>query len=118
MAVARGGKSILVVSHNPELADVRKRVLEEEGYQVLPADNLEAVRSACENGNIDLVIIGYSLPPSDKRRVALAARENCKVPVLELFQGEEPDLLRETWLYYSQMADDLVRAVRHVFASR
>jgi hypothetical protein len=68
----RGGpqkKTILVVSLSPEQADVRKRVLEAAGYRVIAAKTVVNVITTCETRRVDLAMIGYSLPPAEKRRV-------------------------------------------------
>jgi len=52
---------ILVVSHDPNLADVRKRILEAAGYSVLEAATDQAIEEACCNDSISLIILGYSL---------------------------------------------------------
>ena len=70
-------QAILVASFDPHLADVRKRALENAGYLVVPAADLIAVRSACELEVIALVVIGYSLPSNEKRRVWNEVRQFC-----------------------------------------
>jgi DNA-binding response OmpR family regulator len=69
MKAALPKHTLLVVSKDPELADVRKKVLEDAGFEVIPAPDLKALQEACEKHKISLVMIGYSLPPSEKRRV-------------------------------------------------
>jgi hypothetical protein len=46
--------AILVVSHDPHHADVRKHRLEDAGYEVIPAMNIQAVREACEKRTLQL----------------------------------------------------------------
>jgi CheY-like chemotaxis protein len=41
-------KTILVVSLDPQLADVRKHVLEDAGLRVLAASHLKAVTDTCQ----------------------------------------------------------------------
>ena len=78
--------AILVVSHNPGHADVRKQKLEAAGYEVIPAMNIRAVREACKKRTLQLVVIGYSLPAREVRRVKLEVLQGCgvEVPILEL----------------------------------
>jgi DNA-binding response OmpR family regulator len=80
-------QAVLVASFDPNLADVRKHALESAGYLVVPAPDLLAVRSGCELGMIALVVIGYSLPPNEKRRVWNEIRQVCgkATPILELY---------------------------------
>ena len=78
--------AILVVSQDPHQADVRKQRLEDAGYEVMPAMNIQAVREACEKRRLQLVVIGYPLPPAEVRRVRLEVRQGVglQVPILEL----------------------------------
>ena len=110
-------KAILVASFDPDLADVRKRVLEGAGYRVVPATDLLAVRAGCESETIALVVIGYSLPPSEKRRVWYEVRQHCgkNVPILELLNASTPILSDEAvGVHFSQGPDDLVDKVREI----
>jgi len=70
----------------------------------------------CEKKRVSLVLIGYSLPPSEKRRVWVEARTVCKTPVLELYQGGKPELVESTALFAHQtnVPDDFVKAVQHI----
>ena len=70
---------ILVASHDPHLADVRKGLLEAAGFQVFSASNLKAVQEACQK-RPQLVMIGYSLPAAEKRRVWTEVRQLCGGP--------------------------------------
>ncbi len=105
---------ILVVSRDPELADVRKIALEKAGFKVVPATNLQAVVTACAEHTIDIAMIGYSLPPAEKRRVENAIKEACKIPILELHQEDGPELLQPMYSHHSRTPDDFVDAVKEV----
>ena len=73
------------------------------------------VRDVCKKKKIDLVLIGYSLPPSEKRKVWVEARKECKTPILQLFQGAEPELIESNaFAHESQTPDDFVKSVRTV----
>jgi DNA-binding response OmpR family regulator len=85
-------KRILVVSHDAHLADVRKDILERAGFEVLSAHNFKDVQDVCKK-KPDLVMIGYSLPPAEKRPVWYEVREQCNMPVLELHETQEPSLM-------------------------
>ena len=104
---------ILVVSHDPHLADVRKALLEAAGFQVIAASNIKEVQAACQK-NPQLAMIGYSLPPAEKRRVWEDIRERCKVPILELHKDEKPSLLADAFFHHSERPDDFLAAVRRL----
>src|SRR5690348_18449913 len=111
-------KAILVVSFNPGLADVRKNVLEAAGYKVIAAKTIVQVRRACQRKQPpDLVMIGYSLPPAEKRRVSVEVRAHLRrVPVLELYDGGKARLADEarTYTHQSQAPQDFLDAVREI----
>jgi DNA-binding response OmpR family regulator len=104
---------ILVVSHDPHLADVRKALLEAAGFQVLAARNMKEVQEACRKGP-ELVMIGYSVPPAAKRQVWAEVRERCKAPILELHKNEEPSLLADAFFHHVDRPDDFLAAVRRI----
>lgn len=98
--------AILVASRDPHLADVRKRTLESAGFVVIPASDSDAVGRACTEQKIRLVMLGYSLPPSDKRRIWKVAREFCQVPILELYRTGEPEIIDQNVHYHEAYAPD------------
>ena len=106
--------TILVVSRDPHLSDVRKRTLENSGFHVLSAETAEAVRTARVDQKPSLVMIGYSVSPAEKRRVWLAAREFCKTPVLELHKQGHPELMAPAFFHEAHAPDDFVEAVKRV----
>src|SRR5512140_2193770 len=92
--------TILVASRDPNLADIRKTMLESAGFSVVAASDSAAVAKACAEGNVQLVMLGYSLPPADKRRIWKIAREKCKVPILELHRKDAPELVDQNVFYH------------------
>jgi DNA-binding response OmpR family regulator len=96
---------------------VRKTVLEKEGFQVLQARGSAGVRDLCKRKKIALVLIGYSLSASEKRKIWVEARKVCKTPILQLYQGAEPELIESNaFAHESQTPDDFVRSVRSVLS--
>jgi len=112
--------TVLVASRDPQLADVRKAILEDAGYRVVTASTIAAVAKGCKENNINLVLIGYSVRPSDKRRMFLEAREHCKTPVLELYSDEAPHLVSETrtFQHHAETPHDFLQAVSNILRRR
>lgn len=101
-----------MVSRNPKLAEIRKRVLEGAGFTVIAATDESAVEPACSNG-VELIMLGYSVTPSNKRRVWAKSRECGNVPIMELHQGGKPELLeRHVFARESKRAHEFLKAVR------
>ena len=113
--------TILVVSKDPNLADVRKHILEEAGFKVINALDYTTLKEACEQDKIDLVMIGYSLPPSEKRRAWQAAREICKTPILELYDEKSSPSLMEVQALFSHQSHapgDFLEAVKQALGNK
>jgi len=105
---------ILVVSHDPGLGDVRRKVLEKAGFEVLAASDSSAIQAACAVHKPRLVMMGYSLLPSEKRRVWAAVKEHCDVPVLELHRKSGPELLSTDFSHESVAPDDFLATVMKI----
>ena len=106
---------ILVVSHDPALADVRKSLLEAAGFKVIPIKSVSrVVGKVCRKHRPRLVMIGYSVPPAAKRRVWDEARKKCKVPILELHRQGSPELMPPAYFHVSQAPDDFLAAVQRI----
>ncbi|HKR85800.1 MAG TPA: response regulator [Terriglobales bacterium] len=112
-------KSVLVASRDPGLADVRKRVLEDAGYRVVAASTARQVEKECKENDIHLVLVGYSVPPSRKRRIFMAARKHCKTPILELFSTGQPELVQQshTYAHHAHVPEDFLEAVHSILKS-
>lgn len=111
-------KAVLFASRDPHLADVRRRVLEKAGFHVFAATTVEQIEKTCREQKIALVMVGYSIPPSDKRRFFTEARKHCKTPVLELFYAGRPELVEESrvFTHESYKPDDFLEAILAIVA--
>jgi DNA-binding NtrC family response regulator len=113
---------ILNVARNESFLKSRSAILEGAGYEVVPALNILTVERECEtDGSFDLVIIGYSLPKGEKRRVMLAIRQFCgQVPMLELYpHGTTPvDHEAEEQLPHPDEPDTLLAKVHEMLARK
>jgi hypothetical protein len=107
-------KIVLVVSRHPHLSDVRKKVLEQAGYEVVSISEPEPLEQACQNHKISLVLVGYSLTPAEKRRIAAEAIKFCKCPILELWNSEPPRVRIDHRIFdhYSLTPEDFIETVQ------
>jgi DNA-binding response OmpR family regulator len=101
-------EKILVVSRNPRLAHVRRRVLEKAGFEVLAVNDSQSAGKTCAEHNPRLVVIGHSVLPADKRRVWAEVREHCQIPVLALQKEGGPELMPPTFFYQALAPDDFL----------
>lgn len=110
----RSKGKVLVVSRNPSLAKVRKAILEGAGFTVIAATDDKAVGRAYSDG-IELILLGYSVTPSDRRRVWAKSRQYRNVPILELRKGGAPELLeRNAFAHESKRAHEFLKSVREL----
>ncbi len=70
-------RTILLASVDPALTDLRKRLLEAVGYQIIVANTVSEIARRCLNRKIDLVLIGSSLSAEQKRRFWAESRDQC-----------------------------------------
>jgi DNA-binding response OmpR family regulator len=108
--------TIVVASRDPGLEDTRKRVLEQAGYDVIAVREASQVGQTCRERSVSLLVIGYSVPPAQKRHIWQEARHKCHVPILELHRSGEAELLPEHALFFheAKAADDFLSAVRKI----
>lgn len=111
-------KTVLVVSRHPHLSDVRKKVLEQAGYEVVSISEPEPLEKSCQDHKISLVLIGYSLTPAEKRRVAAEAMTFCKCPILDLWDSEPPRVRIDNRIFdhYSLNPEDFLDTVNAILS--
>src|SRR5262245_28577552 len=83
---------ILSVSYDEALLTTRALLLEREGYTVTSAHGFTAALAECRRGQYDLLIIGHSIPHSDKIALMESFRGTCSAPVLSLTRHGESTL--------------------------
>lgn len=85
---------ILSVSYDAMLK-TRQLMLESCGYTVTSAEGFVEAMRRCVAGNYDLLIIGHSIPHTDKKALIEEMRGHCHAPVLALLRPGELELLNE-----------------------
>ena len=84
-------KRILSISYDRSLLWTRQLLLEQLGYQVFSAEGFAQAWEATENRNhrFDLIILGHSIPPNDKKAMVAHMRDSCACPILALLRPYE-----------------------------
>jgi hypothetical protein len=91
--MAREGPDVLCIGINDAAMQTRRLILEKAGHTVTQARDLRQVKAACENISFAVAILGQSLNPSEKKRIADLVLTSCKIAkILELHVGVAPDL--------------------------
>lgn len=101
MIMSRIDKIVLVASRDPQQAALRVKLLEEAGFEVRSALDPATVSAACSEGKVLGVVIGWSVPTDQKRRVWNMVRASCgpDVPVVELLRGGKTELFPDRALF-------------------
>jgi len=84
-------KSVLVISWHQSLAKTREMLLREAGYLVTSAVGRAEAALQCRCG-ADLLILGHSVPSSEKKEVIACYRQYSTGPVLSLLRSDQQKL--------------------------
>jgi DNA-binding response OmpR family regulator len=84
-------KRILSISYDRALLWTRQLLLEQLGYEVLSAEGFSQAWDAAANkaNRFDLIILGHSIPSTDKHAIVSHMRATCDCPILALLRPYE-----------------------------
>lgn len=105
---------ILSVSYDAMLLSTRQMMLESHGYTVTSAEGFVDAIRMCRGGNYDLLIIGHSIPHTDKEAIVAEMLQHCSAPVLALLRPNEAQLECATESVDAGRPDLLVAAVERL----
>jgi CheY-like chemotaxis protein len=78
-------KRILCISYDESLLTTRKMILEQAGFDVVPAFGFAEAGTICRlDHNFDLIVMGHSMPRADKTALIEMLKPNCVAPVLSV----------------------------------
>jgi CheY-like chemotaxis protein len=85
-------KHILSISYDEPLLLTRRMLLEREGYDVTSAFGFAVAMEICNTRHdFDLILMGHSMPQSDKRALLATLRRKCPAPLLSILKhGDAP----------------------------
>lgn len=113
---------ILIVDNDLDLVDHMRRILDNEGYQVIMADDGLSGMRAFYNGTPDLVILNSDLPKLNGFEVCQRIRDMATTPIIMLLthgHDEEtitgPDLGVNDLLTKPVPTDELLARIRASF---
>ena len=106
-------KSVLVVSWEQNLARTREMLLRGAGYSVTSAVGRAQAHSQC-GYEADLLVLGHSVPPSEKKEVIACFREHSTAPVLSLLRSHQQKLPEADFAVEAYNPADVVSIVRKI----
>ncbi len=89
MSAMTGPTHILVVDDEPDIRETLQDYLELHGYRVTQAEGGEALRSAIDVEEVDLVLLDINMPGEDGLSLARFLREQTSIPVVMLTAAGE-----------------------------
>jgi len=102
----KGKARILIVDDDPQILDMLKCILEDEGYVVNTVANGNSAMAVLTEQKPDLVLLDISLPDLNGYQVLSLIRERSEIPVIMLTGIHEVISVRQS---VSLGADDYVR---------
>ena len=81
---------ILSISYDLSLLSIRQMLLETQGHKVISAEGFVQALEKCKSGDYDLLIIGHSIPHTDKEALIEETKKRCNAPILSLKRSGEP----------------------------
>ena len=106
-------KSVLVVSWEPSLARTRELLLRGAGYLVTSAVGRVQAQSQCRSG-ADLLVLGHSVPPSEKKEVITCYRQYSTGPVLSLLGPDQQKLPEADFAVEASEPAEVVSVIRKI----
>lgn len=86
----RARKRILSISYDESLLTTRKLLLEDAGFDVVPAFGFAEAATICHlDHDFDLIVMGHSIPKADKVALVEMLRQHCETPLLCLHRATE-----------------------------
>ena len=116
--MARRPLSILSISYDESLLRTREWLLRGAGFSVTSALGFTQAAAHCGNAGFDLVVIGHSIPQSDRAALIQQVRTHNHTRILSLRrQGEEPVTDADHCVESSLGPDAFIAAVKTVLGN-
>lgn len=110
---------ILSVSYDSTLARTREMILSAAGLQVATYTDAEDAVQSCRRHSFDLIVIGHSIPLSERRDLLTQVRRLCQTPVLALLRHGESPLPGADFVFdASQSPVQLLETVMNILSAR
>ena len=106
-------KSVLLVSWESNLARTREMLLRGAGYSVTSAVGRAQAHSQCHS-RADLLVLGHSVPSSEKKEVIACFRQYSNGPVLSLLRSHQQKLPEADFAVEAFDPADVVSVVRKI----
>src|SRR5690349_16948545 len=111
--------NILCIGMDEASLELKRSTLERAGHTVSLAKDVRQVIAACSGIRFDVILIGQSLPGTEKRRVHELLQDRCNGAKILEQHGATPDLpVADGHISVSQTSKDLVNVVERLIVRR
>jgi hypothetical protein len=112
-----GRKIVVCVSWEPSLAATRELLLVQIGCRVVSLIGPESEQHLEDESAPDLLVLGQSIPPVSKKRIARLFRQGSKAPILSLLRPHQQRLAEADFAVEALTPEDLVRTVKQILCN-
>jgi CheY-like chemotaxis protein len=97
---------VLCTGVDPAVVRTRQLILERAGHVVVPALDEASLIQACQQNRFDVAVVGQTVSPKIKRRIAELIRETCTdTKLLELYTISTGRVLDDADSWLEVLAD-------------
>ena len=109
---------VLSISYEEPLLRTREMILRNAGFDVTSALGFVEAQRFCAEQKFDVVVIGHTIPTSDKLALIQSARRDARADTLCLRKAGEPLVPEADYSTDRTGPDELVEAVKNLLAQR
>lgn len=110
--------TIIWVTSDQERADDRRRLLQSAGLHVVIITGAEEIASACKEHNPQILMVGASVTPAEKRRIWAAARKSCNTTLVEVGSDGNPEVAQMSFFVDPEPPSEFVRRLKQIMRAR
>lgn len=97
---------VLCTGLDPSVVRTRQLILERAGHVVVPALDEASLIKACQQNKFDVAVVGQTVSPKIKRRIAALIRECCQeAKMLELYTISSGKVIDDADAWLEVLAD-------------
>ncbi|HET7442791.1 MAG TPA: hypothetical protein VFJ47_15930, partial [Terriglobales bacterium] len=109
---------ILSVSHDQTLLRARHLMLEREGYEVVSVVSFHAALELCKRGAFGVIVLGHSMPHSEKLQLVKAFRQTCLGSIIALRRNPGEQLVSEADYHIEPDPEPLLKLIAGIARNR
>jgi len=108
---------ILTISDDEDALQTWRLLLEARGYEVISSGAAAALEQ-CKAGSFDILMLGHSIPETDKRKLIDASRHWCAVPIISVPSSAEITPADGADCYSEPEPERLLECIREIVSKK